>query len=270
MSAKRVQTQNYCEDFPPFHIPTLTFESYTARDIHSRGSTSHEHVQRDHGLIRRLHEPEQRELLAWLTDSLGDSRRVAESAPRYGTTPESQKTLTVEEYLALEESSDDRHEYVAGQMYAMSEPLQPHKVISGNVFASLHGHLRGTQCRPYAHSTRVHIRARGEDCFYYPDIVVGCGQKRNDEGAFIDEYRVVFEVISPSTERIDRREKAFTYRELSSIEEIVLISQKSVLVTVYRRTQDWSPVVLASSEQALELNSIGLILPLRQIYEGLP
>ncbi|MGB6485858.1 MAG: Uma2 family endonuclease [Steroidobacteraceae bacterium] len=221
-------------------------------------------------LIRRLSEPEQRELLAWLTDSLDDNWRVAETAPRYGAIAESQEIFTVEEYLALEESSDDRHEYVGGQIYAMSEPLQPHKIISGNVFASLHGHLRGTPCRPYIHSTRVHIQARGEDCFYYPDILVACGQARDKKGRFIDEHRLVMEVMSRSTERIDRREKAFTYRELPSIEEIVLISQKSTLVTLYRRTDDWAPVILASLEQALELKSIGLTLPLRQIYEGLP
>lgn len=221
-------------------------------------------------LIGRLPEPEQRELLAWLTDSLEDSWRVAETAPRYATTSETQETFTVEEYLALEESSPDQHEYVAGHIYAMSEPLQPHKLISGNVFAPLHAHLRGTPCRPYMHNTRVHIQARGDDYFYYPDILVACGQARDEKGRFIDEHRLVMEVMSRSTERVDRREKAFTYRELSSIQEIVLISQKSTLVTVYRRAEDWAPVILASLEEALELKSIGLALPLRQIYEGLP
>jgi Uma2 family endonuclease len=221
-------------------------------------------------LIRRLPEPEQRELAAWLTESLDDRWRVAETAPRYGAAAETRETFTVEEYLALEESSCERHEYVAGQIYAMSEALQPHKLISGNVFAPLHAHLRGTPCRPYIHSTRVHIRARGDDYYYYPDILVACGQARDEKGRFIDEHRLVMEVMSRSTERIDRREKAYTYRELTSIEEIVLISQKSAHLTVYRRTEDWAPVALSSLEQALELKSIGLTLPLRQIYEGLP
>lgn len=221
------------------------------------------------GLVGRLHEYEQRELLAWLTDSLEDCWRVAETAPRYGAITEDQEIFTFEEYLALEESSSDQHEYVSGYIYAMSEALEPHKVISGNIFAALHGHLRGTPCRPYMHNTRVDIRARGEVCSYYPDILVTCGQAKDDNGRFID-HRLVMEVMSRSTERIDRREKAFTYRELPSIEEIVLISQKSTLVTVYRGAGDWAPVVLGSLEQALELKSIELTLPLRQIYEGLP
>lgn len=221
-------------------------------------------------LIGRLPERERPRLLAWLSDSLADSRRVAETAARYGTADESQETFTVEEYLALEQGSDDRHEYVAGQIYAMSEPLQAHKIIAGNVFASLHGHLRGTPCRPYMHSTRAHIRARGEDYFYYPDLLVACGEERDPQGRFVDEHRLVMEVMARSTERIDRREKAFIYRELASIEEIVLISQKSTHVTLYRRADDWAPVVLASLEDAVELKSIGLALPLRQIYEGLP
>jgi Uma2 family endonuclease len=222
------------------------------------------------GLIRRLSEPEQRELLAWLTESLDDNWRVAETAPRYGTSTESQEIFTVEEYLALEGSSSERHEYVAGQIYALSEPLQRHKLIAGNIFAPIHAHLRGKPCRPYMEKTRVNIKAQGGEYFYYPDILVACGQTLDDEEEFIDEHRLVMEIMSRSTERIDRREKSFTYRELPSIEEIVLISQKSTLVTVYRRAEDWAPVILASLEQALELKSIGLILPLRQIYEGLP
>jgi Uma2 family endonuclease len=221
-------------------------------------------------LIAALQEPEQRELLAWLTESLDDRWRVAETAPRYGATTETQESFTVEEYLALEESSPTRHEYVAGQIYAMSEPLQRHKLIAGNIFAAIHPHLRGTPCRLYMEKTRVNIKAQAADYFYYPDLVVGCGRRLDDEGQFIDEYRLVIEVMSRSTERIDRREKAYVYRELSSIEEIVLISQKSTLVTAYRRSGDWAPAVLASPEDALELKSIGLALPLRQIYEGLP
>jgi Uma2 family endonuclease len=221
-------------------------------------------------LIGRLPEPERRELLAWLTESLDDRWRVAEAAPRYGATTESQETFTVEEYLALEESSDDRHEYVAGQIYAMSEPLQRHKLIAGDIFAPVHAHLRGKPCRPYMEKTRVNIKDHGADYFYYPDIVVACGQTLDEEEEFIDEHRLVMEIMSRSTERIDRREKAFTYRELPSIEEIVLISQKSLLVTVYRRAEEWAPVILTSLEEALELKSIGLTLPLRQIYEGLP
>lgn len=221
-------------------------------------------------LIKALHEPEKRELLAWLTEALDDGWRVAEAAPRYGAMAESQEVFTVEEYLALEESSSERHEYAAGHIYAMSEPLQQHKLIAGNVFAASHVHLRGTPCRPYIDSTRVHIRARDDDFFYYPDIVVACGQARDEKRRFIDEHRLVIEVMSRSTERIDRREKAYIYRELPSIEEIVLISQKSTGVTVYRRAGGWVPDVLASPEEVVELKSIGLALPLRQIYEGLP
>lgn len=217
-------------------------------------------------LIRRLSEPEQRELAAWLTESLAEGSRVAESAPRYGTVAENRETFTLEEYLALEETSPERHEYVAGRIYAMSLPLRPHKLISGNIFAHLHAHLRGKPCRPYMHDSQVQIRARGDDYVYYPDILVTCGQTREENG----EDRIVMEVMSRSTERIDRREKAYTYRELASIQEIVLVSQKAIHVTLYRRADDWAPVVLDSPEQVLELTSIDFALPLQQIYEGLP
>jgi Uma2 family endonuclease len=221
-------------------------------------------------LIRQLPEPERRELTAWLTESLQDSRHVAEHVPRYGATAQTPEIFTVEEYLALEETSSVRHEYAAGQIYAMSEPLKRHQLIAGNTFAAVHAHLRDEPCRAYMEKIRVNIKARGADYFYYPDIVAGCGQTLDDEDEPIDEYRLVVEVMSRSTERTDRREKALVYRELPSIQEIVLISQRPTLVTAYRRTEDWAPVILASLEQALELKSIDLALPLRQIYEKLP
>lgn len=221
-------------------------------------------------LVRRLREPERRELAAWLTESLADSWRVAEPAPRYSAAPMNLETFTVEEYLALEESSSLRHEYAGGQIYAMSEPLRRHKLVAGNIFAAVHVHLRGKPCRPYMEKTRVNIKVQAADYFYYPDVVVGCGEMPDDEDELIEEYRLVIEVMSRSTERTDRREKAFIYRELPSIQEIVLISQKPTFVTVYRRAEDWAPVVLASLEQALQLKSIGLAVPLQQIYEGLP
>ena len=221
-------------------------------------------------LILRLRQPEQRQLAAWLTESLPDGWQVAEPAARYGAAAENADTFTVEEYLALEEGSSIRHEYAAGQIYAMSEPLRRHKRIAGNVFAAIHAHLRGKPCQPYMEKTRVNIKAHGADYYYYPDVVVGCGEvPREDEEDPPEEYRLVVEVMSRSTERIDRREKALIYRELPSIEEIILISRKPMLVTIYRRTEDWAPLVLASLEQELELKSIGLALPLRRIYEGL-
>lgn len=221
-------------------------------------------------LIRRLREPERRELAAWLTESLDQGWRVAEPAPRYGATARSSETFTMEEYLALEESSSVRHEYAAGEIYAMSEPLRRHKLVAGNIFAAVHAHLRGKPCRAYMEKERVNIKARGADYFYYPDVVVACGEMPDDEEDLVEEYRLVIEVMSRSTGRTDRLEKAFIYRELPSIQEIVLVSQKPVLITVYRRAEDWAPVALASLEQGLELKSISLAVPLRQIYEGLP
>ena len=221
-------------------------------------------------LIRRLREPERRELAAWLTESLDKGWRVAEPAPRYAATAQISETFAVEEYLALEEHGSVRHEYAAGQIYAMSEPLRRHKLVAGNVFAAVHVHLRGKPCRAYMEKERVHIEARAADYFYYPDVVVGCGEMPDDEEDLVEEYRLVIEVMSRSTGRTDRLEKAFIYRESPSIQEIVLVSQKPALITVYRRAEDWAPVVLTSLEQALELQSIDFALPLQQIYEGLP
>lgn len=68
----------------------------------------------------------------------------------------------------------------------MSEPLQPHKLIAGNIFAALHAHLRGKPCRPYQHDTQVQIRVRGDDYVYYPDVLVSCGEARDAKGRSAD------------------------------------------------------------------------------------
>jgi len=86
----------------------------------------------------------------------------------------------------------------------------------------------------------------------------------------IGDPRLVIEVLSPSTARTDRQEKAVNYREIPSLEECILVAQKNALVTIYRRAQEWRPVILDSPDGVLELRSIGLELPLATIYEGLP
>jgi Uma2 family endonuclease len=80
--------------------------------------------------------------------------------------------------------------------------------------------------------------------------------------------KLVVEILSPSTKHIDRREKAMTYRRIASVEEYVLVAQDELEVIVQRRAENWRPQSCAAREAMVEFRSIGLSVPLAQIYEG--
>ena len=96
--------------------------------------------------------------------------------------------------------------------------------------------------------------------------MVACGPHADIR--FCTNPRLIVEVLSPSTERTDRREKASNYRQIPSLEEYVLVTQRKAEVTICRRSDHWAPLILSSLEDTVEFRSIELSLPLGQIYEG--
>lgn len=216
--------------------------------------------------VRTLSPGERTELLDWMALDLHVGRFVTEPPAGYGAAVPERRRFTFEEYLEIERSSPLRHEYVAGEIFAMGDPRQAHEIITMNLATALHAHLSGRPCRAYAARRRLHFRCRGDDIAYYPDVWVGCGENRSAKGELDDEPRLVIEVLSPSTEKVDRREKAMTYREIASLEEIVLVAQRRASILVYRRAERWAPITLDSTADLLEFRSIGLALPVSRIY----
>lgn len=211
----------------------------------------------------------QRLLLEWLAGQLNLEREVAEPMASYGNAAETREFFTLEEYFEMEEKSSILHEYVAGEIFAMAEPSQAHEIIKMNLAGPLHMHLQGRPCRTYTQRS-VQFRCFGDDFVYRPDVWVACGETRNEKGDYVDEPSLVIEVLSPSTTRIDKREKLFNYREIPSIKEYVLVAQRPVHVTIHRRAEQWTPRVLRSPEDILELHSVGFAVPMGGIYEGVP
>jgi len=114
------------------------------------------------------------------------------------------RCMATDEYLEFEEQAAVRHEYVRGQIFAMTGSAEAHNVISGNLFAALHNFLQGTGCRVFQNDMKVRVEAA--DCFYYPDIMVTC-EPYEAKSVFKNSPRLIIEVLSPSTKHIDRREK---------------------------------------------------------------
>lgn len=182
--------------------------------------------------------------------------------------PEELLKISVEEYLAFEEKSEVRHEYVAGHTFAMDEATEAHNLIAGNVLARLRPHIRRSGCRVYAVDMKVRVEA--VDAFYYPDVMVTC-EPFAAKSVFKSKPILLVEVLSPGTAVTDRREKLSAYFKLESLIEYVLISQDEKRVEIYRRDQRGKiqmQVLVANNEIRFESTPNGpLTLTMDDIYE---
>jgi len=174
--------------------------------------------------------------------------------------------VSVEDYLAGEEASDTRHEYVGGVVYAMAGASKEHNLIALNIYTALRQSLR-SPCRAFVSDIKVRLKALHDDVFYYPDVMVAC-DPRDTHRLFSYYPRVLIEVSSSSTERLDRREKRWAYQTIETLQEYLIVSQDRLEVTVFRRDANWVAEVFNRADQTLSLQSIGLVLPLSRIYEG--
>ena len=189
-----------------------------------------------------------------------------------------QTRLTPEEYIiferkALPSAEIIRHEYINGELIAMSGASRAHNLITINISTALHSRLRGSRCETYANEMRVSTPTTTS--YFYPDVVVVCEEPRFEDDVFDTLLNpiILVEVLSPSTQVYDRREKFAHYRQLASLQEYILVSQDKVLVEHYRRqgqestAKDWIFTDFQALEESLPLTSIQCELPLQEIYE---
>jgi len=182
-------------------------------------------------------------------------------------TAEKSEFVSVADYLAAEQTSDVRHEYLRGLVYAMAGETRTHNTIALNLAVALRQHLKAKLCRLYMSDVRVNFDLRHDEYYYYPDLVVTC-DKRDTDQRFIHYPKLIIEVLSKSTERIDKREKFLAYTSVESLQEYVLVPQASRDITVFRRDKNWKAEIITAPRTMLTLESLGLKLPLSAIYEG--
>ncbi len=169
--------------------------------------------------------------------------------------------------LKNEQDSLDKHEYVAGEVFAMAGASKRHGTLAGNAFIALRQHLRGKPCGVWMADMKVRVRA--DSAYYYPDVVATCDPADLGPDApkdFLEAPKLVVEVLSESTEPVDRREKLLSYRRLPSLDEYVLIDQNKPWVEVFRRTPaGWTQDIYEAGE-AVRLESVGRELPMTALY----
>ncbi|MDQ3542105.1 MAG: Uma2 family endonuclease [Chloroflexota bacterium] len=142
--------------------------------------------------------------------------------------------LSVEKYLELERDSLIRHEFVRGQLYAMTGTTKRHNLIVGNIWAALREAARGTPCRVYSENVKVRTP---EDTVYYPDVMVAC-EPDSDDPYVEREPCLIVEVISPTTESADRREKLAAYSKISTLQAYLIVDQNSPKVQLHLMGED--------------------------------
>lgn len=179
---------------------------------------------------------------------------------------QSQDDISLQDYLAGEELSFIKHEYIDGQIYAMTGASDAHVTIAGNLFALLRSHVRGSGCRVYMADMKAYIEAA--NIFYYPDVMVTCDER---DRAFPNHKKypcLIVEVLSRKTEAFDRGDKFADYQQLETLQEYVLISQKRQRVECLRRNGEgfW---VLQTYNQGSEiyLASIDFRTSISALYE---
>ena len=147
-----------------------------------------------------------------------------------------QNPLSLFDYLAFDNRSLERHEYVGGRMYAMTGGTMRHNRVSGNIFRILSNLLDGSPCQVFINDMKLHVQAT--DSVYYPDVFVYCGSSTANDEKVAQDATLVVEVLSESTAEIDRREKLVAYQKLPSLRAYWIVSQTEQRVEVHSRGMD--------------------------------
>lgn len=176
--------------------------------------------------------------------------------------------LTPEEYFIWEEKQLLRHEYINGEIYAMSGGTQNHGRIASNIIFIVKGHLRGGGCQVGNSDCRVNIFETKN--YIYPDVSVTCDKRDITAIQAIQYPCLIVEVLSPSTASYDRGDKFRLYRRNPSLQDYVLVDAEKIAIDLYRKNDrgNWEIFNYQSGDN-IELQSIDLSFPIESVYEDI-
>lgn len=180
--------------------------------------------------------------------------------------PQPQK-MTIEEYLLWELDQDLRYEYINGEVFAMTGGTIPHNDIALNLYTALRPHLRPRGCR--VNVSDVKVRVTSKSPYFYPDLIVSCDRQDLNAHKFIQNPKLIVEVLSPSTSSKDRGEKFRYYLGMPTLQEYLLIDSEKISVERYCRGEGrmWLYYPYTTGD-IITLSSIEFELPIELLYEG--
>jgi Uma2 family endonuclease len=176
--------------------------------------------------------------------------------------------LTEAGYLVIERTAPFKSEFFDGEMFAMAGGSPTHSLIAANLIRELGNKLKGRPCQPFTSDLRLKVEATG--LCTYPDVSVVCGPWQLAAGTndTVINPTVIFEVLSDSTEAYDRGEKFRHYRQMPSLKEYVLVSQRGPRLEqfVRRPNDEWAWRVAEGPAGALTLPSLEITLELTEVF----
>lgn len=175
-----------------------------------------------------------------------------------------------ERYLEFERDAAERHEFLDGSVYAMAGESPRHSSVCFNLYAIVGLQLRGKNCRGFSPNMKVATNEKG--LFSYPDLAIVCGEPQfhDKKKDVLINPRVVFEVLSPSTEQYDRGEKFLRYvNGIESLTDYILISQDKPLIEHFQKQSNgkWDKTEFEGLETTFEIGSIECEISLAELYE---
>ena len=177
--------------------------------------------------------------------------------------------MSAQDFLAWDATQTVRHEFVAGEVFAMAGADEAHVTVALNVAMALRQHLAGTSCRTFISDMKLRVEA--VDAFYYPDVMVTCSAADAADPLIKRDPVLLVEVLSPATAAYDRGDKFAAYRRLPGLREVLLVDTDSRRCDLFRKRDDglW---VLHPFEpgQGLRLESVALDLPAAQLWAEVP
>ncbi|MEO6732837.1 MAG: Uma2 family endonuclease [Ferruginibacter sp.] len=180
------------------------------------------------------------------------------------------KYYSEEDFLILERMSKTKNEYYRGEIFAMSGASFQHNQIAAFLAKDIGTHLTGKECNIFGSDLRVH--SWFQSFYTYPDAVVICG-----EPAFVDNEfdtiinpSILFEILSPATEEYDRTIKFEFYKNITTLQQYVLIDSQKILIEVFTKQQDnsWLSKKYEHPEDEWVLAPINYRGKVKQVYEG--
>lgn len=174
--------------------------------------------------------------------------------------------LSHDDYFTLEQEQDQRFEYIAGEIFAMTGGTERHALISVSTGAALLAALRGRPCRVYGSDMKLRIAKH--DKFCYPDLMVLCEEGRRSK-LYVEGPLCIIEVLSDSTESYDRGLKFEHYRSISSLRSYLLLNQDRAHAELFERDTNgtWHLAEASGREMEIKIASMDISLALSDLYQ---
>jgi Uma2 family endonuclease len=178
-----------------------------------------------------------------------------------------QSAMTLQDYLTWENEQVEKHEFHAGEIFAMVGGRRSHGCVIANLARALGNQLQASGCRVFVDSMKVQV---ADDTILYPDVFVTCDKADLATDQIFRAPTLVIEVLSPSTQAYDRSKKFAHYRRLPSLQEYILVDPDTRRVEGFRRGADGLWVLHDMSDgDMLQAACLDIAVPLAEVFAGI-